>query len=123
MYNINYNPNSESIRATSQIAECKSFHTILHHSPGDRHAYSLKYFASPIRYLLKDIFKTVQNAFFLKCTNFLLVWVGCQEIPKNFSSLLGTVVIIHLFFSLKSCNIFFSFLGVINCTYCNKILD
>jgi len=50
MYNIIFNPDSQNVRATSKSLECPSFSKILHNSPGDRHAYSLKYFTPPIRY-------------------------------------------------------------------------
>jgi len=57
MYTINYNPSFESIRTSSKIVECKSFYKMLHQSPGDRHSYSLKYYAEPIRYDLHMITK------------------------------------------------------------------
>ena len=39
------------MRSSSQSLECKCFSKRLFQSPGDRHAYKLKFFVDPIRYM------------------------------------------------------------------------
>ena len=45
MYNIHFSDTpSNTIRTLSRILECKSFSKVLYQSPGDRHAYSNKFY-------------------------------------------------------------------------------
>lgn len=39
-----------TVQTSSTVLECKSFAKTLYQSPGDRHAYSLKFLNTPIRY-------------------------------------------------------------------------
>ena len=51
MYQINFNdPKNNKINIVSQTLECKGFSKKLYQSPSDRHAYSAKFFSTPIRY-------------------------------------------------------------------------
>jgi hypothetical protein len=50
MYNIIFGENNTTITTSSNILECKNFAQLLYQHPGDRHAYSLKMYNTPIRY-------------------------------------------------------------------------
>jgi len=47
-YKVNFFDESP-IKTLATTLECKNFSKVLHQSPSDRHAYSLKYFKNPIR--------------------------------------------------------------------------
>ena len=56
MYNIHFSDTpSNTIRTLSRILECKSFSKVLYQSPGDRHAYSNKFFSQVMGFFLANL--------------------------------------------------------------------
>ncbi len=50
MYSVKFtDSDNDYIQAASTVIECKNFSTLLWQSPSDRHAYSLKFYSTPVR--------------------------------------------------------------------------
>lgn len=67
MYHINFcEPDNNAMQFSSTSLECKEFRKLMYQVPSDRHAYSCRFYPTPIRY------QTYTKLFYQKQPDFIL---------------------------------------------------